>query len=329
MTSVILQSILVREVKSRNNKILTKTKKTKKGAGNAVPLKSMFWSEFGKFALVGLGALIQGTGQAMFLIPAKIAPGGLNGFGIILNSYTGFPVGVAYVLMNIPFFIWALRLLGVKYILRTGFAILISATTIDLLTRFVVMPKLFASIPHDDVFLMSFFGAVMLGIGIGIVLRYGASLGGTDIIAQLLHWSTGVEYGKAILIMDISIISIVALVFRDVRLALYSVFALLIFAQVVNIVQSGMTSTKMVMIITNQFEKVKEAILIRMKRGVTVLDAIGGYTMEHKKILLCAVPQTQVSLLKDIVRESDEKAFVMFTELGEVMGKGFETRLPK
>lgn len=289
-----------------------------------------FRKEFVRILLIVLGACIAAMAQSFFLIQAKLAPGGLYGIGMILNDHFKINIGLAFLLMNVPFFIWALRVLGLKYILRTGLAILVSSTMVDvgttilypLVTKYISMPN------TNDLILYSIFGGAILGIGVGLVFRNVASTGGTDLISQLIYYSTGFEYGKLVMILDATIIVSVALNFRNVNLAMYSIVTLFIYGQVLNIVQSGMTSTRMAMIITDAYDKVRETIILKMRRGVTILEAKGGFQMSERKVLMVAVPQSEISMIKEIVTDIDPKAFVMISELSEVWGKGFERKLP-
>lgn len=289
-----------------------------------------FRKEFVRFLLIVIGAFIAAMAQSFFLIQAKLAPGGLYGIAMILNDQIKINIGLAFFLMNVPFFIWALKVLGLKYILRTGVAIAVSSIMVDvgtkilypLVTKYITMPN------PNDLILYSIFGGALLGIGVGLVFRNVASTGGTDLISQLIYYTTGFEYGKLVMILDATIIISVALNFKNVNLAMYSIVTLFIYGQVLNIVQSGMTSTRMAMIITDAYDKVREAIIARMRRGVTILEAKGGYQMTEKKVLMVAVPQSEISMIKEIVTETDPKAFVMISELSEVWGKGFERKLP-
>jgi uncharacterized membrane-anchored protein YitT (DUF2179 family) len=286
--------------------------------------------EVGRVLLIVLGATISGVAQSFFLLQAKLAPGGLYGVAMILNDRFMINIGLAFALMNLPFFVWALKVLGLKYILRTGLAIAITSIMVDvgmsvlypLVTKYVTMPN------PNDLILYSIFGGAVLGIGVGLVFRNGASTGGTDLISQLIYYSTGFEYGKLVMIFDATIIISVAVNFQNVNLAMYSIVTLIIYGQVLNVVSSGMTSTRMAMIITDAYENVRAAVLARMRRGVTIIDAKGGYQLEERKVLMVAVPQSEISMIKEIVTEVDPKAFVMVSELSEVWGKGFERKKP-
>lgn len=317
-------------MRSRNNN-LAKTKSSVMGkrATKKTPFfSSPFWNETVRYSELVIGAIIFGFGQVAFLVPAQLAPGGLNGIGIVINNATGFPVGLAYLLMNTPGFLWALKLLGPRYLLRTGVAIAVSSATMDFCAALVV-PRLNIFPNGPDYVLASIFGGVFLGIGVGLIFRSGGSAGGTEIISQLVYWSTGYEYGKAVLVFDSIIIVGVTLYFRNIQLALYSIIALFIYAKVLNMVASGMMATKLVMIITDRCESVRTAIMEKLGRGVTILNAEGGYQFDPKKMVVCAIPQSQIGRMKEFIKEIDPKSFVMVSDLSEVVGKGFERKLPK
>jgi len=301
----------------------------------SIEAKTSIKREIGRYATITFGAMIQGLGQAAIFIPAKLAPGGLMGIGLILNHAWGFPIGLTYALMNVPFFLWAFKALGMQYILRTGYAVVISALTIDVASKFLA-PYIPFITGQDQLILSAIFGGVVGGFGIGLIFRSGGSIGGTDVISQLIYWLTGLEYGKVVLILDAIVIVGVATYFgitagnitQGYTLALYSVLALFTSSQILNMVQSGMTSTKMVVIITEQPELIRLVILEKLGRGVTIMDAKGGYTMSERSMIFVAVPQSQIGSLKEFIHDLDNKAFVMVAELSEVVGKGFGRKLP-
>jgi len=295
-----------------------------------------------RFFAIAMGAIISGISTAVFFIPNHIAPGGLNSIGIVLNSAFGFSVGISYLVMNTPFFVWALFLLGYRYLIRTAFAIVIFTVTIDV-TSSLLATSYIGSLPLNDLILASVFGGALSGVGIGIVYKNGGSLGGTDVISQLIHFSTGVPYGTVVLMLDSLMILVLTTYFvifpsspgvsspdlSQVRLALYSGISMFVLSRVIDTVQAGMTAIKMVMIITNNLDPIRMAILHRIDKGVTIVEAMGGYSMEKKNMIMCAVPRSQLSRLKELVMGLDSSAFIMVTNLSETKGKGFERKLPK
>jgi len=304
--------------------------------GGIAKIKRSITHETFRFIMLAVGATIGGFATAFFFVPSHIAPGGLNSIGVILNHAFGFKVGLAYIAMNTPFFVWALRLLGYRYLLRVGFAITIFILAIDF-TGVVLGPAM-DIVTQFDLILVAIFGGILSGFGMGIVYRFGASGGGTDIISQLISFSTNIPYGTSVLILDSLLIAVLTVYFifagevvdlTRIELAMYSGIALFVHSRVIDVVQSGMTATKMVIIITNQIEPIRRAILHRIDRGVTIVEGLGGYRLEKRNMIFCAIPRSQIGRLKEIVSFIDESAFIMVTSLSETKGKGFEKQLPK
>ena len=323
----------------RKKKIKNTVSKKRKGWFNRytlAKLKRSLAHEIGRFLLIAIGATIGGFATAFFFVPNHIAPGGLNSIGIVLNHAFGIKVGLAYIGMNIPFFTWALFLLGYRYLLRTVFAVTVFILVVDL-TPVILAPYL-SAFPEFDLILVSVFGGALSGFGIGLVYKFGGSLGGTDIISQLVSFTTKVSYGTAVLIFDALMIVTLTSYFvfaggsadlTKIELALYSGIALFVTSRVIDTVQAGMTATRMVIIITNQIEPIRRAILHRIDRGVTIVEGLGGYSLEKRNMVFCAIPRSQVGRIKEIVLLIDQTAFIMVSNLSETKGKGFEKQLPK
>jgi uncharacterized membrane-anchored protein YitT (DUF2179 family) len=299
-------------------------------------IKRSITQETFRFFMLALGAIISGIATAIFYVPYHIAPGGLNTIGIVLNDAFGFQVGIAYVLMNLPFFIWSLRIIGYRYLIRVGFVITVFILAVDFTP--VLLGSNMNAIPEFNLILVAVFGGALSGFGVGLVYRFGASTGGTDIISQLINFSTRIPYGTAVLVVDSFMILILTTYFiffgeaidlTRIELAMYSGIALFVHSRVIDTVQSGMTATKMVIIITNNVEPVRKAILHRIDRGVTIVEGLGGYSLEKRNMIFCAIPRSQISRLKEIVTYFDKSAFIMVTTLSETKGKGFEKCLPK
>ena len=164
-----------------------------------------------------------------------------------------------------------------------------------------------------------------MGVGIGIIFRYFGSTGGTDLLAQIIYDMTGLPFGQAMMVIDVTIIVAAGIVFRNINISLYSIIAELVGNKTIDLIQSGFTFSKAVYIITEHPEPIKEAVLTEIERGVTELDAKGGYTGNKKKMLLVVVPHTQVSKIKKVVRDADPYSFIIIAELNEVIGSGFKS----
>ncbi len=256
-------------------------------------------------------------GFNLFLIPNKIAPGGLSGLATILYYLFGFPVGMMMLVFNIPLLIIGVKKLGLHFGTRTIFGSIVLSLFIDGSAPF--LPTL-----TTNILLAALFGGIIMGLGLGIVFKFKGTTGGTDIIARLIYDYTDIRIGQAMLMIDFIVITFAAFVFRDADLALYALIAIYVASKAIDLAQGGVNYAKAALIISDHTEIIGEAILKDMGRGVTALRGQGLYTQTLKDVLLCVLPRSEVSELKDIVKKADQKAFVIITNVYEVLGEGFE-----
>ncbi len=293
----------------RTSKIRKKLQKHKDS------FKSVFINTLG----ITIGSIIYAISVDMFIDPNHIAPGGFIGIAIIINHYIPFfKIGSMIVIMNIPLLIIGLRRIGWHFLYGTVIGTILSSILIDILAPYV--PPL-----HTDMILACIYGGFLMGVGIGIIFRYFGSTGGTDLLAQIIYDMTGLPFGQAMMVIDVTIIVAAGIVFRNINISLYSIIAELVGNKTIDLIQSGFTFSKAVYIITEHPEPIKEAVLTEIERGVTELDAKGGYTGNKKKMLLVVVPHTQVSKIKKVVRDADPYSFIIIAELNEVIGSGFKS----
>ncbi len=279
--------------------------------------------EVKRFAGVFAGVVIESLSYALFLVPNKIAPGGMVAVAIIISDATGFmPVGFTYFLLNLPWLALAWKKMGHKYIIRTLIISFISFVFTDF---FIYLTGLyFPNLLTKDILLAAVFGGILNGLGIGLTFKNRASAGGTDLISQVIHYYTGLPFGQAVLIVDSAVIIGLAFHFQDPMLFIYAMIALVISSFVIDAVQDGISYTKYMTIITSDLDKIKENLMLQLGRGLTVIRAQGGFTGENKSMLVMAVARSQISLAKKIVLETDPKAFIMVGPLNEVIGEGFK-----
>ncbi len=287
-----------------------------------IKLKIKWKDEFIDGIFILIGSAILGVGYAFFLIPHHIVPGGLGGLSIVINYLIGISVGTGYVILNIPVFILGIKNLGFRYGIKSLIGILLSSFFIDLFYKFLSLPTATGS-----KLLASVYGGALLGLGLGIVFRGHASTGGTDVIGQVINKFTNLSVGIGILIVDFVIISLSGVVFRSFELPLYGYLALFISSKVVDFVLEGWGYAKMVIIITDKEEKIKDVILSKMNRGVTGLKSITGYRKKETEALLVVVAKKEIPVLKQYVKTIDPKAFVIISDVYEVLGKGFRPRI--
>ncbi|MDQ0298268.1 uncharacterized membrane-anchored protein YitT (DUF2179 family) [Salibacterium salarium] len=266
--------------------------------------------------LILAGSSILAVSYNLFLLPNRIASGGLSGFATIVYEVTGIEPAITLWSLNIPVFIAGILLLGGwKYGGKTLAGTLFVPLVIYLTRN--IDPAV------SDPLLASLFGGIGVGIGLGLVFRAYASTGGTDLIAQIIHKYTGVSLGACVFIMDGLIVLTSAFVF-SLEYALYALIALFVTGKTIDVVQTGVGYAKVALIITRQEKDVQDAILHQVDRGVTRLSGEGGYTQDPRPVLMCVVQQNEVTKLKQLVQTTDEEAFVIVTNATEVLGKGFK-----
>ncbi|AIF53622.1 YitT family protein [Pelosinus sp. UFO1] len=265
---------------------------------------------------ITLGALITAISLNMFLIPNKIAAGGVSGLATVLYYLLNWPVGVIMLVFNVPLFIIGLKVLGARYGINTLFGAAMLSIMIDLTAPFT--PVL-----TSDLLLNSLYGGVVGGIGMGLVFRSKGNTAGTALAAVILNKILGIRIGQAMMAADFFVIVFAGLAFKSAELSLYALISMFVTGQIVDLVQEGPSTSKAFFVMSNQPKQVAAAIINEMDRGVTVLQAKGGYTGESRETLLCVVSTSEVTQLKEVIYQIDPKAFVIVTTAHEVLGEGF------
>ena len=264
---------------------------------------------------IAAGVALCVLGLNFFLVPQKIAPGGFSGIGTILYHVWGIPVGTTVLALNIPFCLISWKRMGRQFLARTVFALVLYSVAADL------CPVVNLS---DDMLLSAVYGGLLLGVGLGLTFFFGGSTGGTDLVAAILHRGMpAVSVSTLMFCIDFAIIGVSAFLF-DIRSALFAILSLFISAKLIEYITVGPNRGRAFLIITNQSEAVKRAVMAELRRGVTGLEGVGGYTNEPKQILLCIVERrSEVVRLKELVHREDPLAFMMTWQAGEVNGEGF------
>ncbi len=247
----------------------------------------------------------------IFLIPNNIIDGGIVGISIITSYLTKVPVSIYLVVLNIPFLFLGYKQIGKTFVFSSLFAVL----------SFSFWVSVFHSIPvlTSDILLASVFGGIILGIGVGIIIRYGGSLDGTEMVAIIINKRTSFSVGEMVMFFNVFILSSAGLVFGWDH-AMYSLIAYFIAYKVIDIIIEGLDETKAAIIISESGEEIAKAITARLGRGVTFLDGRGGFSHNEKTILYSVVTRLEVSKLKSIIYDKDENAFVTINDVSEVMG---------
>src|SRR3990172_4018277 len=271
------------------------------------------------YVLILLGAVLQALSMVLFYIPGKLAAGGVSGTAQIINSFTGWPIGVMVLIFNIPLFFLGWRFLGGRrFLARTIVATVAYSTLLDGLTFF--LPK--DGLTPDPV-LNALYGGVVGGIGVGLVFRAQGTSGGTDILARLLGQWRGIPISQSYLITDAGVVLVAGLAFSW-ELALYALVALYVSGLATEATLEGAGVVRTATIITSQPQAVADKILSDLQRGVTMWPGVGMYSGQEQKILFCAVTRAEISQLKAIIREADPRAFVVIGQAHEALGEGFK-----
>ncbi len=266
-----------------------------------------------------IGSLLMSIGLNMFFKPYTIAPGGLSGLSLVISKLSGLSVSTIMLLMGIPLIIFSIRILGKKDALKTLMGMLILSGFLD------ITAPLANVVATQDVLLSSISGAILLGAGIGIIFSVDGSTGGTDLIALMVNRAfPSIPLSKCLICIDGMVVISAGIVNRNLETMLYSAIALYIISKVVDMIVSGFDYSKAFTIITDNEEVLRDAIINDIKRGVTIIDAKGGYTNKEKSMMLVVVRKKQEVHLKKLVKRVDSKAFVIVSNVHEVLGEGFK-----
>ncbi|MCR8744117.1 YitT family protein [Romboutsia lituseburensis] len=266
-----------------------------------------------------IGCISMAVGINTFLKPHTIAPGGLSGLSVVLNKATGISVSAIMLLIGIPLVIFAFKILGSKNSVKT----LVGTVLFSLIVN--VTSPLADLGATNDLLLSSISGAILLGIGIGIMFRVDASTGGTDLIALILSKKfPGIKPTKFMICLDAFVVISSGIASQNIEIALYSAIALYVVVKVADAIMEGFDYSKAFFIISNHSDDIKSVITRELDRGLTVLDGRGGYTNEEKQVLLVVVSKNQEVYLKKLVKTADPSAFIIVSNVHEVLGEGFK-----
>lgn len=270
-----------------------------------------------RILLITIGATLMGVGLEIFLVPNKVIDGGITGISIILSYLTGLNLGIFLFILNIPFFFIGYKQIGKTFALSTLYGIIVLSITTTLLHPVPAFTQ--------DILLATIFGGVVLGIGVGIVIRYGGSLDGTEILAILFNKKLPFSVGEIIMFFNLFILGSAGFVFSWDR-AMYSLIAYFVAYKTIDITITGLDESKSVWIISDHAMEVGDAIMNRLGRGVTYLHGEGAFSGDDKKVIFCVINRLEEAKLKEIVTEYDQNAFLAVADIAEVRGGRFKKK---
>jgi uncharacterized membrane-anchored protein YitT (DUF2179 family) len=264
-----------------------------------------------------IGALLMAVGLEIFLVPNQVIDGGIVGVSIMLSHLIGLPLGLFIFILNIPFFFMGYKQIGKTFAISTVFGI-------GVLSYFT---SLFHPVPAftQDILLATIFGGMVLGMGVGLVIRNGGALDGTEILAIMITKKTPFSVGEIIMFFNVFILGAAGFVFSWDR-AMYSILAYVIAFKTIDIVVSGLEESKSAWIISEKHNEIGEAIIARLGRGVTYLNGEGAYTGDDKMVIFCIITRLEEAKLKGIIDDIDPSAFLAVGDISEVRGGRFKKR---
>ncbi len=272
---------------------------------------------FREACVVILGSVLFSMAMNMFLLPSGIVLGGMTGIATVLNMFLGTPVGITIIVLNIPLLIANTYFFGKGFLGRTVIGLAATSLSVDLLAFFPV--------PELDPIICAILGGVCMGAGTGTLISRGYTTGGTDLIACLvkLKWR-GATTGSIIMLCDIVIILGAALFVGSFDGLFYSIICTWSAGKVLDMMISGSRRAGQAFVVTDRAGDMTKLIFEKLNRGVTVLEAVGGYTGKPKQVLMCVVARREIYLLKQLAAECDRDAFVIIADAADVSGRGFE-----
>jgi uncharacterized membrane-anchored protein YitT (DUF2179 family) len=271
-----------------------------------------------EYILLILGSFLVAVGFNLFLNPNRIASGGVTGISTILEEVISFEPAYVQWALNIPLFIAGVLLMGGRFGLKTAVGSIV-------LPLFVLMTNDLEPWTRNPI-LATIFGGLVVGAGLGIVFRGRGSTGGLDLAAQILHKYTGLTLAFAVLLLDGLVITAAGVLLAPEK-ALYAMVGLFVTSKTIDVVQTGLNVSKVVYIVSAEQEAIARRILVDMDRGLTRIEAVGGYSGQNRPILMVVLSQMEVIKLKILVSEIDPHAFVILTDAREVLGEGFRNQI--
>ncbi len=283
-----------------------------------------------QYLFILLGGFLISAAYVLFVTPYKIVPGGVYGAGVALNYlFPSIQVGTWGLFLDIPLMIIAFIFLGGHLGAKTVFAALTLPVTMNLLEDLIgtdPLTMLGGSINlTDDVLLACMFGGVIMGVGVSFILKSHATSGGTDIIAMLISKFVHIPIARALLIVDSFVVVFGLIVLGDWKVPLYSLVTIFVCTKVIDLILEGGSTDKLVFILSEHHQKIKDYILVDLERGGTYIKASGMYTNADKEMVFVVISRRELSLIQDYVRSVDDKAFMVVVNAHETLGDGFKT----
>lgn len=298
------------------------------------------------YILLTIGAALMAIGIGVFLVDAKVVPGGVSGLSMAIHYLSNgtIPVGITIWVLNIPLYIWGVKELGKKFAARTFYCFTLSSFFIDFFRgdfpgftslRLQDIDAIQYLMKQDFLFLI-LIGSTLLGVGLGIIFKFKGTTAGSDIVAAILHKRYGIKPGQAIILTDLVVISLAGVIIyiKDlspdrpaIALTLYAIFLLFVSAKLIDVIIDGFDYARAVYIISDKYKEITETIMNDLSRGATALKSRGLYKNVEREVIMTVVTIKELPLLTELVKEIDPSAFMIINNVHEVLGEGFRRRI--
>lgn len=280
-------------------------------------MKNNVLREVKNLLIVAVAAVIYAVGVSLFLDPNELAPGGITGIAVILSRLLHVETGTLYFILNVPIILLGIWKFGLRFIAKTAYAIVMVSAFTNLFGAYGALTK--------DPLIAAIAGGSLIAVGVGLIFKAGATTGGTDIIIKILrlkyrHLKTGFLF----LCTDIVIVTISALVFRDIEVAFYALLSVIVSGKALDYVLYGGDEAKMLFIITAEPQRIGKRLMEELGVGVTYLKGEGGWTGNEKRVVFSMVPNRLGAQVQDIVKQEDPAAFMVVTSANEIYGEGYK-----
>lgn len=270
-----------------------------------------------EYMMIVVGCILMAIGTSLFLLPNQLSSGGFAGIATIIYYLFKFPLGIVMLVLNIPLFIIAFVRVGKETTIKGIFGTVMLSTFIDIVDKYKPLT--------EDRILACVYGGIFMGIGTAVVLKANASTGGTDMLSYIIRsFFPHFRSANLIVVIDIVIVLLNVLAFREVEIGLYSAIAIYIMGKMIDIIFEGVYFTKSMFIVSNKYKEIADEIGKKLCRGSTVIYAKGMYSKEKKMMLWCVGSRTETAKIKEIAKEIDPSAFIVISNAREAWGKGFK-----
>ncbi len=298
------------------------------------------------YIAIVIGSIIMALGIGVFLVDAKVVPGGVSGLAMSVHylSNNTIPVGLSIWILNVPLYLWGVKELGSRFGWRTFVGFSTNSLFIDLFRgeipglKFIKLQETQAiiDIHQNDFLFLVLIGAVLLGLGLGIIFKFKGSTAGSDIVAAIMQKRYGFKPGQAIMFTDFFVIALAGFIiqFKDLAvdrpafsLTLYALFLLFISSKLIDVIIDGFDYARMAYIISDKYRQISEVIMNDLSRGVTAINSQGLYKNVEREVIVTVVTLKELAVLQEKVKSIDPDAFVIVTNVHEVLGQGFRRRV--